>query len=79
MGNQMARTVQIPSMSITQVVAVIEAWVIRIVTLGLILIFAMSIANEYGFRVSIIPTMSSTQLLYMADAWALLTGRIKLG
>ena len=66
-------------MNVSQIIGIVERWTIRIVSLALLLIFAMSIANEYGFRAAYIPTMSSTQLLYMAGAWALLTGRFKLG
>ena len=49
------------------------------VQIALVLIFAVTIAQQYGFKIPMVPTMSPLNLLYFAAAWAFLQGRVKIG
>lgn len=57
----------------------VVAWINQAVTIALTLIFAVTIAQAFGFRIPMVPTMQPIQLLYFTAAWAFLTGRIKIG
>ena len=63
------------TITVDQVVSIIK----QVVTLALILIFAVSIAQAYGIKIPMIPTMAPLNLLYFAAAWAFLQGKIKFG
>ncbi len=63
------------TITISQVVT----WITQAVSIALILIFAVTIAQHFGFRIPMVPTMSPLNLLYFAAAWAFLQGKIKLG
>jgi len=49
------------------------------VSITLLLIFVVTIAQAYGVRIPMVPTMPPLNLLYFAAAWAFLQGRIKFG
>lgn len=80
MGKRMAaRTVSVPHMTPAQILNTIERWIIRAVTIALVLMFAVAVAGAYGFNVPFIPTMTFERFVWAAGGWALLTGRFKLG
>ena len=57
----------------------IMTWITQGVTIALILIFAVTIAQQFGLRIPMIPTMQPLNMLYFAAAWAFLQGKVKLG
>lgn len=63
------------TITIDQVVTLI----VRAVTIALILIFAVTIAQQFGVKIPMVPTMAPLNMLYFAAAWAFLQGKVKLG
>lgn len=65
--------------SMTITISQVVGWLTQAVSIALIVIFAVTIAQHFGFRIPVVPTMEPLHLLYFAAAWAFIQGRIKLG
>jgi hypothetical protein len=75
----MATQVQVPTISIGLITAVIVTIAERVVAAVLILMLAESIVQLQGYDIPLIVAPPPITLLYLAGAYALLTRRIKFG
>jgi hypothetical protein len=49
--------------------SVIPAIILRVLSLGLLVLLTGAIVHEFGVRIPVLPAIDATQLVYLCGAW----------